>query len=80
MFFRGVETTNQIKIAMNLGFIFVWKTIPLDCAIYRLPLRSMCNEKGERERERRKDFNIFNYKFKYKFQKKKYIYIYIAFI
>ena len=33
--------------------IFLWETITVDCAIYRLPLRSMCKGKGKRRRERR---------------------------
>ena len=40
--------------------IFLWETITVDCAIYRLPLRSMCKGKGkgggkgERKQEKKK--------------------------
>ena len=27
--------------------IFLWETITVDCAIYRLPLRSICKGKGK---------------------------------
>ena len=42
---------------MNLGYVFFLKTITLDCAIYRLPLRSTCKGKGKGwgKGERRKD-------------------------
>ena len=40
--------------------IFLWETITVDCAIYRLPLRSICKGKGkgegkgERKKEKKK--------------------------
>ena len=38
--------------------IFLWETTTVDCAIYRLPLRSMCKGKGggkgERKQEKKK--------------------------
>ena len=42
------------------GF-FLWETITVDCAIYRLPLRSICKGKGqgggkgERRKEKEKE-------------------------
>ena len=35
--------------------LFLGKTITLDCAIYRLPLRSMCSGKGKREGRKGKE-------------------------